>query len=356
MTLFNNGDQPVDMMEIARQTTARDVERRKPGTVKVVAPAKVNLVLKVGERREDGYHPLENVFQAVMLHDLVYLWPEGPEGTVTCECVAFESLPPVDAAPEDNLAARAVRTLAKAVFGAADAAPGIGIRIEKHIPAQAGLGGGSSDAAAALVGAARVWTDAGALAPDAVTPEMLEAVAAPLGADVTFFLRGGAALYDGVGEHFVRAYAPRKDAVAIIKPDAGLSTGAVYRAFDEGVGREADSTGNNAAGEGAGNNAAGEGTSGAELKLDVVAAADLPLINDLQAPSVALLPEIGRIIRWASAQPATRGVMMSGSGSAVFVICSDFAGACKLTASAKLQGWWARTTAFGPVKAAVVPA
>ncbi|MBQ3387384.1 MAG: 4-(cytidine 5'-diphospho)-2-C-methyl-D-erythritol kinase, partial [Eggerthellaceae bacterium] len=211
MTLFNNGDQPVDMMEIARQTTARDVERRKPGTVKVVAPAKVNLVLKVGERREDGYHPLENVFQAVMLHDLVYLWPEGPVGAVTCECVAFEGLPPVDAAPENNLATRAVRALARALFGAPDGAPGIGIRIEKHIPAQAGLGGGSSDAAAALVGAARVWTDAGALAEDAITPELLEKVAAPLGADVTFFLRGGAALYDGVGEHFVRAYAPRKD-------------------------------------------------------------------------------------------------------------------------------------------------
>ena len=340
MTLFNNGDQPVDMMEIARQTTARDVERRKPGTVKVVAPAKVNLVLKVGERREDGYHPLENVFQAVMLHDLVYLWPEGPVGAVTCECMAFESLPPVDAAPENNLATRAVRALACALFGAADAAPGIGIRIEKHIPAQAGLGGGSSDAAAALVGAARVWTDAEALAPDAVTPELLEAVAAPLGADVTFFLRGGAALYDGVGEHFVRAYAPRKDAVVIIKPDAGLSTGVVYRAFDEGVGRE-----------GAGDSAASDA-----LALDVAAAADLPLMNDLQAPSVALLPEIGHIIDWASAQPATSGVMMSGSGSAVFAICSDFAGACKLTASAKLQGWWARTTAFGPVKAAVVPA
>ena len=342
-----NAGQPVDMLEIARRTTARDVERRKPGTVKVVAPAKVNLVLRVGKRRADGYHPLENVFQAVMLHDVVYLWPEGGRGDVTCECVACEGLPPVNAAPEDNLAVRAARALATALFGAPDAAPGIGIRIEKHIPAQAGLGGGSSDAAAALVGAARVWADAEAIAADAVTPELLEAVAAPLGADVTFFLRGGAALYDGVGEHFVRAYEPRKDAVVIIKPEAGLGAGAVYRAFDEGIGREGAES----------DNRDDHFTRDKQNdRLSCVRAADLPLENDLQAPSVALLPEVGRIIEWAAARPGVSGAMMSGSGSAVFAICNDFSSACKLTASAKLEGWWARTTAFGPVKAAVVPA
>ena len=343
-----NAGQPVDMMEIARQTTQRDVERLPKGTVKAVAPAKVNLYLGVGPRRADGYHDVCNVMQTVMLHDVVYLWPAGAPGEVTCECRACEGLPPLDAVPADNLACRAVRALAARVFDPQDAAPGVGIRIEKHIPAQAGLGGGSSDAAAALMGAARLWEDAGAVESGVITTQLLEEVAAGVGADAAFFLRGGAALYDGVGERFVRAFASRRDSVVIIKPEEGLSTAAVYRAFDEGAGAR------EAAGNVEGSCCSRFGGDAQDGSL--TSAAQIPLFNALQAPAESQLSLISDIIAFAAAQPGVTAVQMSGSGSAVFAICTDFGSACKLTAAAKLKGWWARTTAFGPVRAAVTPA
>ena len=346
-----NGDQPVDMMEIARRTTQRDVERLPRGAVKAIAPAKVNLVFRVGPRREDGYHDVQNVMQTVLLHDVLYLWPlEGHPGEVECECRAFEDLPPLDAPAERNLAVRAVRALAE-VFesendgdGCAAALPGIGMRIEKHIPAQAGLGGGSADAAAALVGAARIWEDAGAVAPGAITPELLARVGASLGADVPFFLSGGAALMTGTGTELSRTFASRKDAAVIIKPAAGLSTAAVFAAFDEDV--AADGAASTFGGDNRDDRFIGDKQN------------DLPvtLANDLQAPAIRLLPEIGDIIAFAAACPGVTAVQMSGSGSAVFAVCTDFGSACKLAAGAKLKGWWARTTAFGPVRAAVTPA
>lgn len=328
-------NQPVDMVEIARRTTKQDVDRRRPGTVKVIAPAKVNLVLKVGPRRKDGYHDVQNIMQTVLLHDVLYMWPLDTLGEVNCECVSFEDLPEVDAAPEDNLAVRAVRALAVKLFGTAEKAPGVGIRIEKHVPAQAGLGGGSSDAAAALVGAAHLWQKMGVASASQVALEVLEEVGATLGADVPYFLRGGAGLYAGTGTQRVETFPSRKESVVIIQPEVGLSTKAVYEAYDEGA--------------------------------QVPALQDVALVarefaqnqfleNDLQAPSVKLAPVIGDIIAWAAAQEGVTAVQMSGSGSAVFAICADFGIACKLAGTAKLQGWWARATAFGPAKAAVVPA
>lgn len=338
-------DQPVDMMEIARETTRRDTQRLPHGAVKVLAPAKVNLRLRVGARRPDGYHEVENVMQTIMLHDVVYMWPldEAHTGSVACECRAFEGLPQVDVAPEENLAVRAVRALAAEAFGAADAAPGVGIRIEKHVPAQAGLGGGSSDAAAALVGAAHLWVAAGAAEAEAVSAEVLARVGAKLGADVPFFLTGGAALMAGTGTEFVRTFASRKDSVVIIRPEVGLSTAAMYAAIDLAA----------AAGEG---DKSGEGSGFAPNAWDgITQAADIPLANDFQAPAVAAAPVIGEILAFASAQPGVTAAMLSGSGSAVFAMCTDFGSACKLTASAKLAGWWARTTAFASLRAAVTP-
>lgn len=375
-------DEPVDVMDIARKTTQRDIERLPQGAIKVIAPAKVNLLLAVGPKRADGRHEVVNVMQTVMLHDTLYLWPLDEPGTVECACVSLEDTAPLDVAADDNLAVRAVRALAEAAFGSAAAAPGIGIRIEKHIPAQAGLGGGSSDAAAALVGAARLWRDAltqssaptgAAAAQSAVesarvsrgtcaqgAPEpageqaavpvaarladaaLLEQVAAGLGADVAFFLKGGAALMDGAGEHFVRQLASRKDALVIIRPDEGLDTGKVYAAFDELlVGLDRPDT----------------FLRQAEAALaGLTEASAIPLMNALQEPSSRLLASVRDILQWAAARPEALAVQMSGSGSAVFVICPNMASACKLTGDAKLRGWWARSTSFAPLKAAIVPA
>ncbi len=348
--MANNNNQPVDMIDIARRTTQAEVQRHAPGTIKAIAPAKVNPVLAVGPKRADGYHDVHNVMQTIMLHDILYLWPLPETGAVICNCIAYEELPPVDAAAHDNLAVRAVRALAAEVFGSADAAPGVGIRLEKHVPAQAGLGGGSSDAAAALLGAAQLWQAAGAATAEQLTAEVLARVAATLGADVPFFLTGGAALFTGTGTERSATFASRKDPVVIIQPEAGLSTAAVYRAFDELVAQ---------AGEGAADTQAaattGEGAAGAQAAEAIYPDHD-EWRNDLQAPAVSLAPEVGEVLAWAAAQPGVVTAQMSGSGSAVFVVCENFDAACKLAADAKLHDWWARTTMFGPVKAAVVPA
>ena len=118
-----------------------------------------------------------------------------------------------DLASDDNIASKAVR--ACAALGRDDA--GIEIRIEKNIPRKAGLGGGSSDAAAALVGAARLW---------GIDPNdpAIEQTARQLGSDVAFFLHGGCSCYEGTGDVFIRAVEPSKRSVALVKPEGGVST------------------------------------------------------------------------------------------------------------------------------------
>ncbi len=360
---MNRLDQPVDLVDIARRTTQADLARREPGSVKVIAPAKINAVFRVGPRRADGYHEVRNVMQALMMHDVLYMWPLSETGAVTCDCVPYEDVPAVDVPAEDNLAVRAVRALAADVFGGEDAAPGVGIRIEKHIPAQAGLGGGSADAAAALVGAAKLWQAAGVATEAQTSPEALARVAATLGADVPFFLQGGAALYTGTGTELAQTLPTRKDSVVVIRPDAGLSTAAVYAAFDELTAAE------NAESE--------EGAEGAESEaaenVEATAPESAPAFdaapgafadafanlatwqNDLQAPAIQQAPEVGRILDWLATQPGVEFAQMTGSGSAVFAICASFSDASKLAGSAKLKGWWARSTMFGPARAAVVP-
>lgn len=346
-------DQPIDLVSYARETTIKDMKRMPPGTIKLVAPAKVNLLLGIGDRRDDGYHDVFTVMHALMLHDVLYMHacaPDdpncgaiaGPELEATSDaagaealrvrvsCVGSPQIEAPDVAPGDNLVAKAVFALAREL--AADDAP-IGeqvveIRVEKHIPSQAGLGGGSSDAAAALVGAAHLW------GIDAGHPAVVRA-ARSIGADVAFFLHGGCALLSGTGDIFEHSLAPRKESVVLIRPDAGLSTAEVYRAFD-------------AMGD------AFDKQAGEEARL-AGKASEVALYNNMQAPACALLPELSRIFAWLDEQPEALEALLSGSGSAVFAVCGTFDQAHALAAGAKQQGWWARTTTFSPLRAAVVP-
>lgn len=148
--------------------------------LRVSAPAKINLAFEVIGRRADGYHEVRTVLQAIDLADELTLSPIGGETTLTVE--------PDGAAPvEGNLVLAAARMLG------ADAHGGVRIALTKRIPAAAGLGGGSSDAAATLAGLRRLFAlDAG--------DDELHAMAGALGSDVPFFLRGGTALGTGRGE------------------------------------------------------------------------------------------------------------------------------------------------------------
>ena len=321
----------VDMVELARENALADALLSRPGMIKVVAPAKVNLHLGVGQRRDDGFHDVVNVLHAVMLHDVVYVRSvaadEGSGRAISVVCTGAGGVTAPDIAPEQNIAYRAVEQLAEALGRSEDEQ--IEVFIEKRIPYQAGLGGGSSDAAATLVGMAQVW----GIASD---HPAIEQVARALGSDVAFFLKGGCALFDGAGERFVRSIAPRRDSIVIIKPEQGLSTADVYRTFDE----QSTAVRSDAA-------------SAAALVAD--AAEEVPLENDLAAAAEHVMPELAEVRSWLAEQEGVGASMLCGSGSSSFALCDDFATACAVCAKAQARGWWARATSLSAARASVIP-
>lgn len=320
----------VDMFAVAR--IAQEVDAAAfggPASIKLIAPAKVNLYLEIGDKRPDGYHDAVSIMHALMLHDVLRMKlavAQAPGLTINLACTEREGIDPLDVEAQDNIVAKAIRRLAENVGRAADET--VVVHLEKHIPAQAGLGGGSSDAAAALVGAARLW----GIEP---TDPRVEEVARSLGADVAFFLHGGCVCLTGVGDEFAHKLEPMKSSLVLIKPEGGVSTSAAYRAFDENPSliASADRT----------------------TALAAVRAQDVPLRNNLVSASEQLLPVLADIRTWTSSHPDVQESLMSGSGSAVFALCPSFDAAARVAVQAQAQGWWARTTMFGNARAAIVP-
>ena len=346
-----NDPHAVDMFAVARvaQETAA-APFKTSGSVKLVAPAKVNLYLDIGDKRPDGYHEAVSIMHALALHDVIRmrLVPEDPfalvgtmdsalesdEGSASSEqlltidltCRACEGIRELDVAPEDNIVSKAIRLLAAEI--GRECCETMRVDVEKHIPSEAGLGGGSADAAAALVGAARLW---GLEADDA----RLEDVARRLGADVAFFLHGGCACLTGVGDVFDHALEPMRSFVVLVKPEGGVSTAAAYESFDACHERIPDSDRARA--------------------LEARRAQDVPLRNNLAGPSERLLPVLAEVRTWAANHPDVEEALMSGSGSAVFALCPTFEAAARVAMHAQARGWWARSTMFGPMRAAAVP-
>ncbi|TAG26010.1 MAG: 4-(cytidine 5'-diphospho)-2-C-methyl-D-erythritol kinase [Burkholderiales bacterium] len=180
------------------------------------APAKLNLFLHITGRRSDGYHLIESVFQLIDWQDTIHL-SLREDGQISREDWLPSSGAPL---PEDDLCTRA----AKALQLATGCALGAHIQLEKRIPTQAGMGGGSSDAATCLLGLNRLW--------NARLPlSKLEQIALDLGADVPFFLRGRNAWVSGIGELIEPLPAGRLKAdqhFLVIKPENGLSTPAIF--------------------------------------------------------------------------------------------------------------------------------
>lgn len=201
------------------------------------------------------------------------------------------------------------------------------MRIEKAVPFQAGSGGASADAAAALVGLAAMQ---GIDSSDAA----LEAVARHLGTDVAFFLHGGCAYLEGVGDTFIHDLRPMKKAVALIKPEGGVLTAQAYATFD-----------------------ANPQPVPAELASAVKEAADadeVPLFNNLAPAAEKLMPQLAEVRAWLSGFEGVRSELLCGSGACTFAVCDDFAAACAVVAAACKQGWWARATSFGSARAMAV--
>lgn len=249
----------------------------------VRAHAKVNLDLRVLGVRADGYHELRTVFQAIELHDTLVCTEKPGPFTLTCRTPGV----PLDAS---NLVWQAAAALWTALGRGGEIRDAV-IQIDKKIPVDAGLGGGSADAAAALMALGRLWGGA------PIT--LLREVGATIGADVPFFLSGGTALGLGRGEEIYPLVDLPPHYVVIVRPPFGVSTAEAYAWYDE------DRT------EGVRENREFQ-----QLPVPWPSRA-AQMINDLELPVIRRHQEISALkvqLREAGASAAT----MSGSGSAVF--------------------------------------
>jgi len=247
--------------------------------------AKINWFLRVLGKRPDGYHELCTLFQTISLHDTVH-FAESDELELTCDdpCV------PTD---DRNLIIKA----AKALSATAGAKLGAEIRLEKRIPSPGGLGGGSSNAAVALIGLVRLWQMD-------IEPAVLDRIAAGIGSDVPFFLYGGTAIGSGRGEVVETVGDITEPSMLVATPEVAVSTAMVYGRID----------------------ASGLTNEGVESILRVcrfmAKSGDLrgrTLINDLESSVFSAEPEIARVKETLLNLGAVKAVM-SGSGASVFAI------------------------------------
>jgi 4-diphosphocytidyl-2-C-methyl-D-erythritol kinase len=258
-----------------------------PRSLTLRPPAKINLVLRVGPRRTDGYHEVQTLLQSIALSDrLLATLRRGPFTLV----VRGAGVP----ADRTNLVWRAAEILWRAL-GRSGEPCDAHLTLEKEIPAGAGLGGGSADAAAALVALNRLWE--GRLPVSELAP-----LGSELGADVPFFLMGGTALGLGRGDDLYPLADVRRLGVVLLTPSFGVSTAEAYRWFDED----------------------GPSHSAGDGDVEPVPAVDvgwhgrsLVLGNDLEAPVSRRHRDVAEMVA-ACRREGAWGAGMTGSGSAVF--------------------------------------
>ena len=296
---------------------------------KIISPAKVNLVLAVGEKQESGFHEVQTIMHSLALHDTLSMRRFDDEGSgdglqVMLKCESSFTIDPLLIKAEENIAYKAVVELAKALGRTQDET--IEMILNKVIPAEAGLGGGSSNAA---VGAATLWGVG-------VEDERVQEVASRLGADVFFFLKGGCARLSGKGDVFEAQLEPRSGFVLLVRPDAGVSTGKAYAAFDDDPILPGSEYLSSLAG------------------LD--AAADVSLYNNLEKAACSVTPVVAQVLEWGRAAAGEENVVLCGSGSAVCCIFDSYQAACEASVEARKHEWWTRVTSFSPLGAAIVEA
>ena len=270
--------------------------------LELFAPAKINLGLAVTGRLENGYHTLDTVFAALEVGDAITL--EAAGDGIELEVVGSD----LPAGPE-NLVYRA----AESYLQASGAGRGVRIRLEKRLPLAAGLGGGSSDAAATLRGLSRLYP----------ADLDLHGLAVRLGADVPFFLEDGARRARGIGEVFEPVALPEVHLV-LANPGVGISAREAYVGLNGRFGPELDVS------------AIVRALEGREAP---------PYRNDLEAPVLGAYPIVAEVKRELE-RAGLFGALMSGSGSTCFALARDATHA--LEAAARLESahpdWWIRNT------------
>ena len=273
-------------------------------TIEVRSYAKINWTLDVLSRREDGYHELRTILQTVSLYDRLRLAETGG---------AIETASSDPRAPdgESNLAHKAATALQRL----AGVRAGARIEIDKRIPVAAGLGGGSSNAAATLLGLSRLWR------VEIGYREMI-ALARDLGSDVPFFLIGGTALGVGRGEEVYPLEEVRSEHLLLVNCGIGVSTAAAYARLSRLTRPNAVRI----------------------MPFTLLAARDireLPLVarNDLQEVVVAAHPEIAEVIERLKSLGANHA-LMSGSGATVFGVFDNLETSERARAEMRAAGFW----------------
>lgn len=242
----------------------------------VPAPAKLNLFLHINGRRSDGYHLLQSVFALIDWSDTLH-FDVRPDAEITREDLTY-------ALPANDLITKAARALQQAT----GCSLGAHIGVEKRVPAQAGMGGGSSDAASTLLALNRLWKLK-------LPIESLMAIGLKLGADVPFFLGGRNAWVEGIGERMTPIALPVAEYL-VVKPDTGLDTKMIFS--DRDLKRDSEPAIISGFAADAFGNAFNYGQ------------------NDLQAIAQKLCPGVTQALEWLESQGLNG--RMTGSGSAVF--------------------------------------
>ena len=296
--------------------------------VPVRVPAKINLALKVGARRADGYHPLATVYQAVSVYDELHAaWADPDVFKVVVSGEGADQVPLDDS----NLAVRAAKLLAR-THGPHDSL-GASLSIKKSIPVAGGLAGGSANGAAALLACAVLWDLD-------ISPDGLKVLAAELGSDVPFALLGGTAVGTGRGEDVAPALAQGSYHWVLAYGFHGLSTAAVYRRFDELRPHAA------------------QPTVPAEL-MNALRSGDPKLlaptlINDLESAALDLQPRLRTVLE-AGLEYGALGALVSGSGPTCAFLVDGESAAVELSVSLSAEGLCrAVRRATGPVLGARV--
>lgn len=280
--------------------------------IRLAAPAKLNLFLEVLGKRSDGYHDLATVMHAIDLTDTVTVRLEAGRAS-GAPAVVLGCTPPVTARPEDNLAYRAASALLDE-----DPAFTVHVDLEKRIPAGAGLGGGSSDAAAVLRAVNRLTGGSRSRAT-------LEAAAAGLGADVPFFLTGATALCEGKGEKVTPLEGVAPMDFVVVVPEVRVSTARVFRNLRLDLtlpGRSVRVFARSLT----------EGEWGA---FSHVGSREGPF-NRLTESAMQLHPELEDLERSLESRSGLR-FLMTGSGSGLFAACPGGREACRRLA-ARVEG------------------
>jgi 4-diphosphocytidyl-2-C-methyl-D-erythritol kinase len=281
-------------------------------SIRVFAPAKINLTLEVGRPRADGYHPLQSAVMFADVGDWIEASPASEVSLTITGAFAHRLV-----ADESNLVLLAARLL--------DANRGAAITLEKNLPVASGIGGGSSDAAAALIALNELW----ALGR---SKEDLMSLAAKLGADVPVCLAKHGAWITGTGETVARMRAPELHGV-LVNPSQPLSTPAVYRRFDElGLGRDFAPR------------AAADWADQSQAFSAVAVHG-----NDLETPAVSLMPELGPLLQMLREDARAACAGLSGSGATCFALTRDAASAASLARdlAERDRDWWVRATTLG---------